>query len=258
MTKTIYRSAPGEPVLREPDADEERIGTVASRLRILGIVMVLSGIFGLGVAGYTLLRTSEGITALQTYSAAQGVELAYNENGEVLDRGTPEGGAKIMALVTDDWGYAISAAEMDPNDPLVNTASEYMYQMGTISYHTLFGETTVVLAEEVVFEGETFAAGEYTFVNDGKYWADFNRAHPIEGPARAQLWTGTAHALNANLGVGAVTASTLTIGLGLVGVIGGLAGTLLLLGLGLVWVAAAVKVPETVTAKVPATNPASA
>ena len=38
-------------------------------------------------------------------------------------------------------------------------------------------------------------------------------------------------------GVGAVTANTLTIGLGLVGVIGGLAGTLLLLGLGLIWVA---------------------
>jgi hypothetical protein len=223
---------------------------VAARLRILGIVMIISGMIGMGVAGYTLLRTTQGIDSLQAFSSAQGVELSYNENGQLVDRGSPEAADKIMALVTQDWGYTIAAGEMNPNDPLVNTASEYMFQMGVISYHTLYGETTVTLAEDVEYKGETFKAGEHVFVNDGRYWADFDRMHPIEGPARAQLWTGTAHALIGQLGVGAVTASTLTIGLGLVGVIGGLAGTLLLLGVGLVWVSAAKLAPATASARV--------
>lgn len=210
-----------------------------SRLRTLGLVMIASGVIGLGVAGYTLYRTTQGINALKAYSAVQGVELTYDENGQLTDRGTTEGAQKIIDLVTKDWGYSFSDRELDPNDPIVNTASEYMYQMGTISYHTLHGTASVTLDEDVEFEGETFKAGEHEFVNDGRYWTDFNRQHPIEGPAREQLWTGTAHALLGQLGVGAVTASSLTIGMGLVGVIGGLAGTLLLLGFGLIWVSQA-------------------
>jgi len=210
-----------------------------ARLRTLGMVMIASGLFGLGVAAYTLLRTTQGINSLKAYSAVQGVELNYDENGQLTDRGTTEGAQKILDLVTDDWGYTLSDRELDPNDPIVNTASEYMYQMGTISYHTLHGTTNVTLDEDVEFEGETFEAGEHEFVNDGRYWTGFNRQHPIEGPAREQIWTGTAHALIGVLGVGAVTASALTIGMGLVGVIGGLAGTLLLLGFGLIWVSQA-------------------
>ena len=38
-----------------------------------------------------------------------------------------------------------STSDLNPNDPVVNTASEYMYQMATISYHTLHGTQTVVL-----------------------------------------------------------------------------------------------------------------
>ena len=82
------------------------------------------------------------------------------------------------------------------------------------------------------------------FVNDGKYWTDFDRSNPVEGPARDLIWTGTAHALIGELGVGAVTANTLMIGFGLVGVIGGLAGTLLALGLGLIWVSRAAAEPR--------------
>lgn len=208
-----------------------------NRLKLLGVAMILSGLFGAGVAGYTLLRTSEGITSLNAFSAAQGVRLTYNDQGQLVDRGTTEGAQKILDLVTNDWGYALNMSELDPNDPIVNTASEYMYQMGAISYHTLHGTTTVVLTEDREYNGQTFPAGSYEFVNDGKYYGDFDRMHPIEGPARGQLWSGTALALVGQLGVGAVTASTLTIGLGLVGVIGGLAGTLLALGVGLIWVA---------------------
>ncbi len=208
-----------------------------SRLKLLGVVMVASGLFGAGVGGYTLIKTMEGMNSLQSFSTAQNVTLTYNDEGQLVDRGTPEGAQAILELVKNDWGYAISDGDLNPNDPLVNTASEYMYQMGTIAYHTLHSTVTVNVPEDVEYNGETFAAGDYEFVNDGRYWTGFDRSHPIEGPARAAIWTGTAHALIGELGVGAVTASTLTIGLGLVGVIGGLAGTLGLLGLGLIWVA---------------------
>jgi hypothetical protein len=211
--------------------------TVNARLKLLGIAMIGFGIFGAGVASYTLVRTLEGVNSLQAFSAAQGVKLSYNEQGQLVDRGTPEAAQKIIDLVKNDWGYALVMSDLNPNDPLVNTASEYMYQMGAISYHTLYGTTTVTLTEDKEYKGQTFAAGTYEFKNTGKYWADFDRQHPIEGAARERIWTGTAHALIGQLGVGAVTASTLQIGLGLVGVIGGLAGTLLALGVGLFWVA---------------------
>ena len=60
--------------------------------------------------------------------------------------------------------------------------------------------------------------------------------HPIEGPARGQAWSGMAHALIAELGVGSVTASTLQMGFALAGILAGIGGTFVLTGLGLVWV----------------------
>ncbi len=208
-----------------------------SRLRLLGIAMLASGVFGAGVGAFTLIKTMDGVNSLQAFSQAQAVKLSYSDAGQLVDRGEPEGAQKILDLVTKDWGYAIAQGDLNPNDPLVNTASEYMYQMGTIAYHTLNSTVTITLTEDKEYKGEKFPAGDYEFVNDGRYWTGFDRQHPIEGPAREKIWTPTAHALIGQLGVGAVTASTLTIGLGLVGVIGGLAGTLGLLGLGLIWVA---------------------
>jgi hypothetical protein len=138
--------------------------------------------------------------------------------------------------LTEDWGYQVVESDLDPDDPVVNTATEYMYQMATISYHTLNGSQTVVLTEDEEFNGEVFPAGTYEFEVDGRYWTDFNRLHPIEGPARGQAWTGTAFGLIGQLGVGAITASTLRLALGVSAVVAGLGGTLLLTGLGLVWV----------------------
>ena len=57
--------------------------------------------------------------------------------GQLVDRGETAGADKIMGLLVNDWGYTVDKSELNPNDPLVNTASEYMYQMATISYHTL-------------------------------------------------------------------------------------------------------------------------
>ena len=186
------------------------------RLKGLGVVLVLIGFAFIAGGGYAFMKVQEGSRSLQAFSAAQGVELSYNEDGQLVDRGQTEGAQAIMSLLTDDWGYAVNSAELDPNDPIVNTASEYMFQMATVAYHTLHGTQTIVLAEDVEYEGEIFKAGTYEFAVDGRYWADFNREHPLEGPARAQAWTGVAHALIAELGVGSATASTLQMGLGLV------------------------------------------
>ena len=90
-------------------------------------------------------------------------------------------------------------------------------------------------------------------MTDGRYWTGFDRTNPIEGAAREQVWTGTAHALIAQLGVGSVTASALQIGLGMAALLAGLGVTILLTGLGLVWATR----PETERVKAPALRPAT-
>ena len=225
------------------------------RIKKLGIVLALFGLAFVAAGGYAFIRTQDGAKSLQAFSAAQGVKLSYNDQGQLTDRGEVAGAQGIMKLLTEDWGYAVDQNELNPNDPLVNTASEYMYQMATIAYHTLNGTQTVVLDKDVTAtDGTVYKAGTYEFKVDGRYWAQFNRANPIEAAAREKAWTGTAHALIAELGVGSVTASTLQMGLGLAGLFAGLGFVLIVAGLGLVW---AVR-PETVKAPVfvPAPQPA--
>jgi hypothetical protein len=207
------------------------------RLRGLGIVLGIIGFAFVIVGAYAFFKVQEGSTSLSKFSEAQGVMLSYNEDGQLVDRGETAGADAIMTLLTDDWGYPVAAAELDPNDPLVNTASEYMYQMATVSYHTLHGEQTVVLDEDFTApDGTVYTAGtEYIVPVDGRYWADFDRSNPIDAAVRAQAWTGVAHALIGELGVGTVTAQALTMGLALAGIAGGLGGTLILTGAGLVW-----------------------
>jgi hypothetical protein len=226
-----------------------------ARFKIVGLGLVVAGIVFLGVGGYTYLKTQEGANALQAFSAAQAVELSYNDEGLLVDRGEVAGAAAIMALLTDDWGYTVNAAELDPNDPLVNTSSEYMYQMATIAYHTLNSTQTIVLDEPVEYNGETFAAGTYEFPVEGRYWSQFDRSHPIEGPARAAAWTGVAHALIAELGVGSVTASALTMGFGIAAIAALLGLVFILAGAGVVW--AARPAAETATEKVRVPAPAA-
>ena len=219
------------------------------RLKVLGVMLAVIGLAFIAGGGFAYYKTNQGAQALQAFSAAQNVKLSYNEDGQLVDRGKVEGAQAIMSLLVNDWGYAVDQAELNPNDPLVNTASEYMYQMATISYHTLHGTATVVLDKDVTTEdGTVFKAGTYEFQNDGRYWTGFDRTNPIEGAAREQLWTGTAHALIGELGVGSVTASTLQVGLGIAALLAGLGGTIFLTGLGLVWATRA----ETERAKAPA------
>jgi hypothetical protein len=220
---------------------------MAKRLQTLGVILALFGLGFFAASGYTFLQTSAGADSLQAFSEAQNVTLSYNDDGQLIDRGTTEGAAAITELLEDKWGYPVKASELDPNDPLVNTGSEYMYQMATIGFHVLHGTQTIVLDEPVEYDGETFEAGTYeVVVNEvgspdrvdaglGGYWTDFDRMHPLEGPARAGAWSGTAHGLFGELGVGAVTANMLTVGYGIAGILAGLGAFALIAGLGLMW-----------------------
>ncbi len=208
---------------------------MAKRFRMIGIVLALFGIGFMGAGIFAFTQVQNGYGALQSFSEAQNVELAYNEDGQLIDRGETAGAEAIMLLLTEDWGYPVVESDLDPADPLVNTASEYMYQMAVVAYHTMNGTQTVVLDEAVEYNGEMFEAGTYEFAIDGRYWTDFDRMHPIEGPARGMAWTGTAHALVAELGVGTVTASTLQLGLAFAGVLAGLGLVFLFTGSGLYW-----------------------
>jgi hypothetical protein len=196
------------------------------RLKILGVMLAVFGLAFIAGGGFAYYKTNQGMNSLQAFSAAQNVNLTYNESGQLISGGDTADADKIMALLVNDWGYSVDKSELNPNDPLVNTASEYMFQMATISYHTLHAETTVTFPEDVIVDGAIVQkAGTYDFVNDGA--------------ARGQVWTGTALALIGQLGVGSITASTLQIGLGMAALLAGFGATLLLFGLGLVWAARA-------------------
>ncbi len=223
---------------------------MGTRLRKLGLVLAVIGIVFAAGGAYAFMKTQEGYRSLNAFSAAQNVKLNYNEQGQLVDGGEVAGAQAIMSMLTNDWGYPVATGELNPNDPVVNTGSEYMFQMATVAYHTLHSTQTVVLPADVEANGQVYKAGEYQFPVDGRYWADFDRTNPIEAAARAQAWTGVAHALIGELGVGTVTASALQMGLGLAGLFGGIGFAFIVAGLGLVWAAR----PETV--KVPALRPA--
>ena len=195
------------------------------------------GIAFLVASGVAYAKVQEGYDSLQAFSEAQNVELTYNEDGKLTDRGETAEADAILSLLKDDWKYPVVESDLNPDDPLVNTATEFMYQMATINYHVLHGTQTVVLPEDVTYNGKLYKAGTYDFNVDGRYWTGFDRENPIEGIARDQAWSGTAHGLIGELGVGTVTHSTLQLGLALSGVMGGLGLTILLAGLGLVWAA---------------------
>jgi hypothetical protein len=241
---------------------------MASRLRISGVILIIIGIVSWGAAGYAYMRSQAGADALQGFSEAQDVELAYNDEGVLIDRGQPAEG--ILALLGDTWRWPIVDAELDPNDPLVNTATEYMFQMATIAYHTLHGVQTVVLPETVEWDGDgdgtvaadapeyfggewdpstanqdaVFNPGTYEVPVNERYWTQFNRTHPLDGPAREQTWSGTVHGLFAELGVGATTASMAQLGVGIVAVVLLMGAGFLATGILLIWIGGAVKKEE--------------
>ena len=119
------------------------------RLKILGVMLAVFGLAFVAGGGYAYYKTNQGAQALHAFSDAQNVKLTYNEAGQLTSGGGTEDADKIMSLLTNDWGYTVDKSELNPNDPVVNTASEYMFQMATISYHTLHATTTVTFPEDV-------------------------------------------------------------------------------------------------------------
>ena len=220
-----------------------------NRLQTVGIVLAAIGLIFMVAAGVAYAKVQDGYGSLQAFSEAQNVSLSYNDDGQLIDRGSTEGAEAIMTLLTEEWGFKVVGGDLDPNDPLVNTATEFMFQMATIGFHVLNGTQTVVLTEDVEYNGELFAAGTYEFEVGGRYWTDFNRSHPIEGPARSQAWDGTVHGLFGELGVGTVTHSVLQIGLAIAAAFGAIGGMAILTGLGLVWVSREENVGELEIAK---------
>ncbi len=224
-------------------------------LGLLGIFLIIVGIGYFVGAGVAYSKVQGGYDALQSFSAAQNVELSYNEDGDLVDRGEVEGAQAIMVLLEDDWGFPVVSADLDPNDPLVNSATEYMFQMATIAYHTLNSTQTVTLTEADLTGEDGTVATEYTckaetvqvpdpfpaegvtcdFAVDGRYWTGFDRMDPVQGQARDMAWSGTAHALVAELGVGAATHSTLQLALGVAALLAGLGVVCTVSGVVLIW-----------------------
>lgn len=236
-----------------------------NRVRILGYLLAAIGLVSLVVGGVAMMKVQDGYHSLGAYANTQDVRLSYNEEGQLIDRGTTEGADAIMALLRDDYGFHVNERDLDADDPVVDTVSEFMYQMATVSYHTLHGTQTVVLAEDKTYDvngdgtvdpavlfvanaetgqfvvddttaaAETFPAGSYSVPVAGRYYSQLNRSHPLEGPVRTQAWSGLTLALIGVLAGGAAAGSTIQVALG-VAVIFLLFGVVLIFtGFGLWW-----------------------
>jgi hypothetical protein len=256
-----------------------------SRLRIVGVVVAIIGLIGVIGGAYGWTRIQEGASALAGFSAAQNVTLSYNDQGQLVDRGTTEGADAIKQLLGETWKWPINNGDLNPKDPVVNTGTEYMFQMATVAYHTLHGQQQVTLAAPVAYDGNgdgtiaadapsytpetlpqgadyvamiqsgsdaNFAAGTYTVPVEGRYWTGFNRTHPLDGPARESAWSGTVHGLFAELGVGATTAAALQMGEALSFIAIAFGILFIITGLGLLWVGMAKKVEGPAWSREPA------
>jgi hypothetical protein len=214
------------------------------RMKRLGIVLGVMGLLFVAGGTYVFAKTYEGYNSLQALSTAQDVKISYDDQGQLVDHGDAASAQSILAILRDDWKYPVNMADLNPNDPVVNTATEFMYQMATITHHIKDGTQTVVLPADVTAaDGTVYKAGTYEFNVDGRYFSQFNRANPIEGKARDQAWSATGLALISNLGVGTATATALQLGFGIAGLFAGMGIFALIAGLGLVWVAQSLKEP---------------
>ena len=213
--------------------------TTMNRIRILGIALIVAGLgFVGGGFAYGMPMANDGLESAQAMYEAQGVELSYNDAGLLVDRGTPEAAQKIMALLVNEWRFPVKASDFDPNDPVVNTRSELMFQYATITYHVMHGEVDVKLTDEqvpITYRGVTYTeAGTYK-IAPLDYYANFDRTNPIESQLRA-AWTPQALALTAALAGGHANqaagelAQATTLGIGAIGMVFALGGA------GLVWV----------------------
>ena len=113
---------------------------MTGRLRKVGIVLAIFGLVFMAGGAMPPSRSRRAIARWTPSAPRRTCALTYNDEGQLVDRGETAGAQAIMALLTEDWGYPVVTGELDPNDPVVDTASEYMYQMATVAYHTLHGD----------------------------------------------------------------------------------------------------------------------
>lgn len=203
----------------------KRLLFAGSFFTFVGIGFLMGGAVVVGIA-------NAGKTSLQAVYQAQHIMMEYDANGNFIDRGTVENGDAILSLLTNDWQYPLKPGSLDPKDPLVNTPDEAMVQYARISYHTLHSTVKVTIDKDAEYKGETFKAGSYDFPINGRYWQDFDRSHPIEGPARSIAWSPTVLGLLSSLQAGFASHTLvelawyigiLIIGLGMTFFFGGLA-----------------------------------
>jgi hypothetical protein len=209
------------------------------RIRIVGIVLIVAGL-GVAAGGfaYGLPQANDGLDSAQAMYESQGVSLSYNEQGQLVDRGTVEGANAIMSLLVDEWKYPVDRSNFDAADPLVNTRDELMFQYATIVYHVLHAKVNVSLSAAqvpITFRGVTYSEPGHYMIEVGAYYGELDRTHPIEGQLRA-AWSPLALSLTSYLAAGHANQAAgelaffLSLGMGSVGLLFALAGA------GLVWV----------------------
>lgn len=211
---------------------------ITHRLRILGYALVVAG---LGTAGagflYGLPQATDGLDSAMAMYESQGVSLSYNDDGQLIDRGTPEGAQAIMDLLVKEYKYPVKMSDFDPDDPIVNTRSELMFEYATITYHVLHTTVAVKLTEAdvpITYRGVDYTEpGTYNITLE-HYYAHLDRTNPIEGQLRA-AWSPLAFSLtsslagaHANQAAGELAKMT-TIGIGAIGLLFAASGG------GLVW-----------------------
>lgn len=222
--------------------------TTLKRIRIVGILLVSAGV-ALASVGlfYGMPQATDGLDSAQAMYEAQGVKLSYNDQGQLIDRGTPEGAAKIMVLLEETWKFPVNHANFNPADPIVNTRDELMFQYATITYHVLHGAVKVTLTAEqvpITYRGVTYTEpGVYEIAPEG-YYADFDRTNPIESQLRA-AWTPQALALTAALAGGHANQAAGELAYMTTLAVAGIGGLFALSGAGLVWVSFGREVPVT-------------
>ena len=75
---------------------------MAQRLRTVGIMLMAFGLVFFVGAGVAFKLYNDGANSLQSFSEVQGIELTYNEDGQLVDRVDPAEADKIMAMLTDE------------------------------------------------------------------------------------------------------------------------------------------------------------
>ncbi len=68
-----------------------------SRLKVLGAILAIIGVIAVLGGGFGYMQVQAGGNALQGFSKAENVQLSYNDQGQLVDRGSTEEAAAILS-----------------------------------------------------------------------------------------------------------------------------------------------------------------